>query len=149
MTRSISVLIGAAVMCLAASAAQAQTKYPLVCRGGGSNLTLTYTPVPSRPVSEVRLSFQRGPGGGSGNLQPGQCAWQDRAVAPSEPALICVKNVRVNVGFVLGRDRQPHVSGANASNPDANNLLTMIGSSGDHWFTFMVFNDFAGCLRTN
>jgi hypothetical protein len=149
MTKSITMLFAAAVTCLAASGVKAQTTFPLVCRGGGSKLFLSHLPVSGLPLAEVRLVFEKAPTGGSANLQPGQCAWQDRPVAASEPLTICRTSFQVRASFALLRDRQPQVSRPRLSDGTLDPLGRMVGPDGDQIFTFMVFNDFAGCLRTN
>jgi hypothetical protein len=78
---------------------QPQAGNLLVCRGGG-DLHFNYTPyssLSSRP--QVWITFERASGGvGSdwGNiavLQPGQCAWLERAITPDEPNQLALLNV--------------------------------------------------------
>jgi hypothetical protein len=149
MTKSISMLFAAAVTCLAASGVEAQTTFPLICRGGGSKLIYSHLPVSGTPLTEVRLVFEKAPTIGIPNLKPGQCAWQDRPVAPSEPLSICRRGLPVKANFALLRDRQPLAFRPRLLDGTLDPLGRMVGPDGDQIFTFMVFNDFAGCLRMN
>lgn len=58
------------------------TSYPLLCRGTpGLNVMV-------RPTRVGLLIFERSAGPATAGLEPGQCAWIDRAVSASEPNVI-------------------------------------------------------------
>ena len=76
-----------------------QPAYPIVCRGGG-NLHFNYTPFSNlSPQPQIWITFERASGAvgakweNLGVLQPGQCAWLDRPVAPDEPNQIALLEV--------------------------------------------------------
>ncbi|MFL5538297.1 MAG: hypothetical protein ACJ8J0_04865 [Longimicrobiaceae bacterium] len=69
------------------SSLAAQTSYPLICRGG-AGLRLA-SEVGSTGASVVRLRFNRARQGAVAGVEPGTCAWQDRGVRESEPAVLC------------------------------------------------------------
>ncbi|ANV88170.1 hypothetical protein [Picosynechococcus sp. PCC 7117] len=73
---------------LAIAPAQAQQNYPLTCRGGG-NLSITNT-----SGNNVKIVFRPATGSAPQGLQPGECSWQDRALRPEEPNVICDTGVR-------------------------------------------------------
>ena len=58
------------------------TDYTLVCRGGGP------FGIESRGLFAGRIAFEKSRGSAA-SLQPGQCAWTDRAVNDMEPAQMC------------------------------------------------------------
>lgn len=56
--------------------------YPLLCRGTpGLNVMV-------RPTRVGLLIFEHGAGAATAGLEPGQCAWMDRAVSAAEPNVI-------------------------------------------------------------
>jgi hypothetical protein len=77
------------------SAANAPS-YPMICRGGGP-MTLTFM-LRSNEFQgpQLVIDFIRSPQGVGGErewidaLQPGQCAWLDRGIAPDEPSRLIV-----------------------------------------------------------
>jgi hypothetical protein len=97
-TLSVScVLLGAA---LTPQLGFSQPSYTLVCRGGGE-MAFTYTS--SSDISQqpqIWITFAPGHQGvgaqwqNLGALQPGECSWLDRAVAPAEPRKIALLNIQ-------------------------------------------------------
>lgn len=66
---------------LLAPAAQAQTAYPLVCRGGEGMSAVVL------PSGQVRIRFIPGTrGAGTAQPGPGSCTWLDRGFRAEEPA---------------------------------------------------------------
>jgi hypothetical protein len=72
----------------------------LVCRGGGA-LHFNYTPFSNlSPDPQIWITFDRAPAGvgagweNVGALQPGECAWLDRAVVQGEPNQIALLHVQ-------------------------------------------------------
>ncbi|MCF4967997.1 hypothetical protein [Nostoc sp. CMAA1605] len=63
--------------------ANAQTSYPMTCRGGG---TLS---IQNDGGNGVRINFQAGRGAAPQGLSPGECTWSDRALRSGEPTTIC------------------------------------------------------------
>jgi len=85
------------------AALAAQASYPLVCRGG-AGLKLAPEVGPGT-ASSVRLRFTRGRQGAVGGVEPGSCAWQDRGVRDSEPAVLCFGPVqRLSLETAGGRE---------------------------------------------
>ncbi|HIK07486.1 MAG TPA: hypothetical protein IGS40_22800 [Trichormus sp. M33_DOE_039] len=68
---------------LTINTANAQTSYPMTCRGGG---TLS---IQNDGSNGVRINFQAGRGSAPQGLSPGQCTWSDRALSSQEPKSIC------------------------------------------------------------
>ena len=137
------------------------TKFPLVCRGGVNNSS-------SFPLQLLQsfgddgtayneLQFDRSPvaGNNSSAMPAGSCAWQDRPIAQSEPARICLDGSSF-VWHVRSRYEWPYQvraswTGADPPVPSNANLQAMIDlmfSDATRFRTFMVANDFGGCLRT-
>jgi hypothetical protein len=96
-----AVIMGSLVQRVERNVIQApQRGYPLVCRGGGE-LHFNYTPFSNlSPDPQIWITFERAPGAvgaqweNAGALQPGQCAWLDRAVSESEPNQIALLGVQ-------------------------------------------------------
>jgi hypothetical protein len=86
----------------------ASTSYPLVCRGGG-DMGFVYLPSLSSSSSPAQIHILFTPGAeGVGEarenvaiLQPGQCAWLDRALAPDEPERIVIMEPLFNADAFL------------------------------------------------
>ena len=95
--RNMILLAGAVLLLGIPQISLAQSSYECVCRGGG-NLYFTYTPFSnffSQPQIWVDQLSKAPSGVGSNwqntnNLQPGQCAWLDRAIEPKEPNRIVI-----------------------------------------------------------
>lgn len=96
----------AALLALAAmhpARAAAQISYPLVCRGGPG---LRLAPEVSGGTSRLLLRFTRGRRGAVGGaLDPGTCAWQDRGVRDSQPAVLCFGPV-THLSFEMASGRE-------------------------------------------
>ncbi len=78
----------------------AQPSHLLVCRGGG-DLHFNYTPFSNlSPDPQIWITFDRATAGVGTQwenldvLQPGQCAWLDRAVVQDEPNQIALLGVQ-------------------------------------------------------
>ena len=104
---------------LSTSAFAAQT-YPLSCRGGGGTLGL----ISSENAAVFYFSKTSGPAGAG--LQPGQCAWVDRAIGTGEPP--CLKQSNTNaVAWIFPAQRaQSYFS----------------SSTGEHWTRSMLDGSF-------
>lgn len=76
--------------------AQAQTSYPLVCRGGGGmSATLT-------AAGSIRLHFQ--PGTAAASATPpgaGACTWLDRGFRSGEPAVLRLEGDPGGVRYLI------------------------------------------------
>ena len=137
------------------------TRYPLVCRGGVNSNSL----FPLQLVQNFgddgtaynEFHFDRSPvsGNNSGAMPPGSCAWQDRPVAQSEPAMICLNGTsfvweaRSNYVFPYQAKANWISAGAPApSDADLQGMIDLMFSDATRFRTFMVANDFGGCLRT-
>lgn len=84
----LAALLGAATLALGVPAAQAQTSYALVCRGGG-NMTLSVGgagAIDGRPLSIVSIDFAKAAqAAATAAVGAGQCAWLDRPLNGAEP----------------------------------------------------------------
>ena len=72
--------------------AEAQTTYPMVCRGGGS-MRIISTPDLRRDHTRIEIRFRKATAAynfGRGIVRPGECAWLDRPVNLAEPNLASV-----------------------------------------------------------
>lgn len=85
---------------LAINTANAQTSYPMTCRGGG---TLS---IQNNGSNGVRINFQPGSGAAPQGLAPGQCTWSDRALYNNEPKSIC--DSAASAALYVGRLVQSH-----------------------------------------
>jgi hypothetical protein len=83
-------------------AAEAQTSYGIVCRGGPA---MRLAPEVKAGASRVLLRFNRGSRAAVQGVDPGTCAWQDRGVRESEPAALCFVGVDYT-GFETSGARQ-------------------------------------------
>jgi hypothetical protein len=122
---------------------KAQTSYECVCRGGGS-LYFNYTPFSnfwSQPQIWVD-QISRGPSAvgrdwqNRHSLQPGQCAWLDRGMEPSEPNRIVIP---VNVNQFSISWHQGRVMGISSELYYINNL-----QDSNKFQSFFVYNDRRG-----
>ncbi len=124
---------------------QPPPSYPLVCRGGG-NLHFTYASSSNDSNKpQISIIFERAnaaAGMKRENMQallPGQCAWLDRAVSPSEPnRLVLTSPVFEAQNFSIQWQRQAVMRISRA--------LYYINTLGheNSWQTFHVFNDQKG-----
>ncbi len=99
MKRLIGLML-AIVVILPATMAFSQQGYLLVVRGGGE-LHFNYTPFSTfSPDPQVWITFKKGQQGVGQNwqkkinLQPGEAAWLDRRIEPTEPERIIVTGVK-------------------------------------------------------
>ena len=67
----------------------APKSYPMVCRGGSG--TLGY----SGNGLTAMFYFRKAPGRSGNGLNPGECAWMDRAVGAAEPTCLKQRGVEV------------------------------------------------------
>lgn len=77
-----------------ATPANAQS-YPLTCRIGKMDGM-------AMDNGLYLVPFTKGTGPVAAGVQPGSCAWLDRAFKPSEPAALCVKGTVVTLAFTNG-----------------------------------------------
>jgi hypothetical protein len=77
-----------------ATPANAQS-YPLTCRIGKMNGM-------AMDNGLYLVPFTKGTGLVAAGVQPGSCAWLDRAFKPSEPSALCAKGTVVNLAFTNG-----------------------------------------------
>ena len=81
--RFASLALAATLSLAAAAPAEAETSYPLTCRGGG------YLNISNDAAGGVYISFTASGGAVPMGLQPGECTWSDRALRVGEPTVIC------------------------------------------------------------
>ena len=106
--RLAAVLAGVLVMASAARtpALAAQTSYPLICRGGPTlRLSVEMAAEVAAGATRLGLRFARASHGAVGGVEPGTCAWQDRGVRDSEPAVLCLGPAQ-NLGFQMAAGRE-------------------------------------------
>jgi hypothetical protein len=148
-------LVAIVVVVVSADTSWAQQRYPMVCRGGaGIYLSLNHNEGGSIGGNSINnnliLSFRKSPWASFLGLQPGECAWSDRALASSEPSLMCVSGVSVNIvmstqenGYLKAFTYTNNTSSANAVATKAVEGLLY----NSQYQTFWVYNDRQGCLR--
>src|SRR4051812_48163426 len=138
------VLLAAAAIAFRPASTEAQSSFPIVCRGGGNpgNLLLEADGARSRLVFFLSTT---------GASQAGSCGWVDRAVGSSEPHQICLENSKSRIlpGFRLVQSGSPNfVRGESVpANADADRMVRVIRGNSATTVTFNVVNDFSGCLR--
>jgi hypothetical protein len=127
---------------LTATQAFAATTYPLTCRGGGDHFTgYRYL------LNRLTLEFTKAPSAAVYGLNPGECAWADRAVNWGEPSLVCKYNPGLSISW------RPDGSGyriwASSDNGSSSDVKTFVTDMRDAsvYHTFWVYNDGYGCLR--
>lgn len=83
----IGFLLALALLASAADTARvAAQSYGIVCRGGPA---MRLVPEIDGGTSRLLLRFARGTRPAVQGVDPGTCAWQDRGVRTSEPAVLC------------------------------------------------------------
>lgn len=87
----IAVLFLLSTLGVAALAAPPKS-YPMVCRGGAG--TLGYQGYGGG--TSALFYFRKAPGPSGRGLNPGECAWVDRAIGAAEPTCLRHRNVEVN-----------------------------------------------------
>jgi hypothetical protein len=127
------------------SAARADTRYPLTCRGGGAirwELNRGYdTWVGANSVKDqIMLTFAHAKVASSGGLLPGQCAWSDRPLSSTEPTMICM-TVAYDLLLAVGADGVLRAFTENGTGVIDGLKLD------SQYMTFWVYNDKQGCLR--
>lgn len=138
-------------LALCAGVAQAQTAYPLVCRGGGpQEVTIT----PGASVNETRFDiyYERGPvaATGGGAIGPGQCTWVDRPLNSREPEVARITlRVRVTTAVARNRGASGRILVNSARLPDEAQAEQLIRDIMDpsRYFTLTAFNTDAGFMR--
>jgi hypothetical protein len=86
---------------LAATSTAAQTAYPLTCVFEAGQ-TVGISPSLTRPSTDLVVGFAFRPGNrpATAGVDPGTCAWQDRAFRPGEPTTIA-QIVRAHWRYVM------------------------------------------------
>lgn len=85
----VPALAAAAALALAPLPAAAQTAYPLTCVFAAGQ-TVGINPSLPRPTTELVVGFGFRPATrpATEGVDPGTCAWQDRAFRPGEPTIV-------------------------------------------------------------
>ena len=122
----LTTLLAVGLPFAAAVPASAQQDYPMTCRIGSMNAAVV---APGENLADV--SFERSNGPASSGLQPGQCAFEDRAVRASEPSSLCFQAAIFWIKF-NGAIATPSFTGPGAA------LLTSAVSGPTKLMTFSV-----------
>ena len=148
-------LVAIVGLALSSDTAWAQQRYPLVCRGGaGINLRLNHNESgwigANSITNNLIMSFQKSPWASYLGLQPGECAWSDRALTSSEPGIMCVSNVSVDIVMSTQQNGYlkafTYTNNRTSGNAVATNVMEgMLYNT--QYQTFWVYNDRQGCLR--
>lgn len=131
----------------------AQQSYELRCRGGGLkfNSTPGSTSSSGDQMMNMTVDFTAGTqaaGGRAENLKPGQCSWVDRGLRNGEPT-----QIRFEIVYFAQQQQARHGSPVDRSPiaaenyPDAQNVPQYL-SSGDHYWSFWVYNTGNGYLQS-
>ena len=130
-----------------------QQTYELRCRGGGLkfNTTTGSTSSSGDQLMNMTVDFSAGTqaaGGRAENLKPGQCSWVDRGLRNGEPT-----QIRLEIVYFAQQQQARHGSPVDRSPtaaenyPDAQNVPQYL-SSGDHYWSFWVYNTGNGYLHS-
>lgn len=101
--------------------------YPMVCRGGSGTLGYNGT------GRNALFYFRKAPGSAGHGLNPGECAWLDRAIGAAEPT--CLKHSGVEVAAWIFPDQ---LQNSYFSSTQAAWIRSMLKSS--HYQTFQATN---------
>jgi hypothetical protein len=124
---AMALVFGAPMTLTTSPPADAATSYPLTCQIGAANSLMDLN-------GFFVVTFEPSIGPASRGLQPGQCAWADRAVSSSEPHLLALQATLTNVILKGGTVTSQSLT---FSGPGA--ALAMAAASGTpKLMTFMV-----------
>jgi len=93
------VLLAAALFCAVAGSANAQTRYPLHCRGGG-NMAVNIAGQTAGGGTEIVISYDRATV--TRGIPAGSCTWHDRVMNSREP-----RSMRIIVRARMSVDMRP------------------------------------------
>ncbi len=90
-----------------AGAAQAETSYPLLCRGGPAMRIMVNHDVNGAGIpGALAMSVYFNKGAGAGSVVqpgPGECTWMDRTLNAAEPAVMWMRSANIEFAFqVMG-----------------------------------------------
>lgn len=130
-----------------------QQSYELRCRGGGLKFKSTpgSTSSSGEQMMNMTVDFTGGTqaaGGRAENLRPGQCSWVDRGLRNGEPT-----QVHLEIVYFAQQQQARHGSPVDRSPtaaenyPDAQNVPQYL-TSGDHYWSFWVYNSGNGYLQS-
>jgi hypothetical protein len=114
------------------SAWAAPRSFPITCRGGAGTLRLTTM------TNNAVFNFIKSSGPASAGLQPGECAWLDRAVGAGEPS--CIQQYSTNATAWIFPDRQQD---SYFSSDTGNHWLRDLLSD-SKYVTFQAYNPHSG-----
>ena len=114
------------------SALAVPRSYPITCRGGDGSLVLTTI------NNNASFYFIKSSGPASDGLQPGQCAWLERAVGVSEPSCIQQYNTNAIARIFPGKKEESYFSSATGSHW----LKDLLSDS--NYVTFQAYNPHSG-----
>jgi hypothetical protein len=108
--------LAAALACASADAVAAQvnqvgtlatqpTSYALVCRGGPAVTMTTHAVLTGTPSTRLHVRFAAGRRPAVEGVDPGTCAWQDRAMLSTESSTLCFSRVET-VMFEMAGNRE-------------------------------------------
>ena len=122
----------------ASSAWAVPQSYPLKCRGANTrDLLFTITP------SDIQMTFKKAPQNAVLGLQPGQCAWMDRALNANEPARIAYESFdghsRNQTSILYYGDKT--VAGFMAGPSGAPEAFTNALTDPSKYWIFQVYNE--------
>lgn len=114
------------------AASAAPRSFPITCRGGAGSLRLTTM------TNNAVFTFTKASGPARDGLQPGECAWLDRAVGAGEPS--CIQQYSVSATAVIYPDKKQDSSFSSGLQDHwLNDLL-----SDSAYVTFQAYNPHSG-----
>jgi hypothetical protein len=114
------------------SAWAAPRSFPITCRGGAGTLRLKTI------TNNAVFHFMKSSGPASAGLQPGECAWLDRAVGAGEPS--CIQQYNTNAtAWIFPDKKQDSYFSSGAEDHWLGDLL----SDSKH-VTFQAYNPHSG-----
>jgi hypothetical protein len=114
---------------------------PLVCRGGGRIGIYLLAEGYGVGTTSLSFEFQRAAAPGAASLEPGECAWLDRPVAPGEPNRVCDHIEAATLDVRMAVDDRMVRGVSSASAPYLPRLVL-----GEEPVTFRVVDNGQGCL---
>ncbi len=105
---------------------------PIICRGGAGSLRL------STSNNNAAFHFSKTSGPASEGLEPGQCAWRDRAVGGSEPSCIQQYNTNATAWIFPGKKEDSYFT----SDIGKHWLKDLLSES--QYVTFQAYNPHSG-----
>ena len=125
---------------VASTSFAAPTSYPMQCRGGGTIGLAAST-------RTAYMYFSKAPNKASFGLQPGQCAWLDRAIGSNEPP--CIQQNNSDATAWITANNLPSSTASTSThyqyNSNRSQWMRKLLST-QEYYTFYAYNPGSGCF---